>query len=162
MINKQNLWFATLFSLILILGIYYVTLADDNLLLENIEMTDSPVIEFTESDSLMAIRIATDEKNLKAMEEYELILLDDAATLEEKNDAYENIQTLKNKQSKTEEIETKIKSEFNMDSVVDINNDQINVTIAGNNHDSLIANNIIRLIQSMYDAQMYITVKFEG
>ena len=26
MINKQNLWFLTLFSLILILGIYYVTL----------------------------------------------------------------------------------------------------------------------------------------
>ena len=29
MINKQNLWFLTLFSLILILGIYYVTLHNE-------------------------------------------------------------------------------------------------------------------------------------
>ena len=29
MINKQNLWFITLFSLILILGIYYVSIDDE-------------------------------------------------------------------------------------------------------------------------------------
>ena len=29
MINKQNLWFVTLFSLILILGIYYVSIDDE-------------------------------------------------------------------------------------------------------------------------------------
>ena len=29
MINKQNLWFLTLFSLILILGVYYVTIPND-------------------------------------------------------------------------------------------------------------------------------------
>ena len=31
MINKQNLWFVTLFSLILVLGIYYVTMGDETL-----------------------------------------------------------------------------------------------------------------------------------
>ena len=31
MINKQNLWFVTLFSLILVLGIYYVTMKDESL-----------------------------------------------------------------------------------------------------------------------------------
>ena len=29
MINKQNLWFVTLFSLIIILGIYYVSIDDE-------------------------------------------------------------------------------------------------------------------------------------
>ena len=29
MINKQNIWFMTLFSLILILGVYYITLPND-------------------------------------------------------------------------------------------------------------------------------------
>ena len=29
MINKQNLWFITLFSLILVLGIYYVSMGDE-------------------------------------------------------------------------------------------------------------------------------------
>ncbi len=162
MINKQNLWFATLFSLILVLGIYYVTIADSTLLTETIQNEDSPVIEFTETDSLMALRIAIDEETFSAIEEYENILLDSAATIEEKNDAYENIEALKTKLSKSEEIENKIKTEFKLDSVIEIKNDQINITIAGNSHDSLLANNIIRTVQSMFENQMYITVKFEG
>ena len=39
MINKQNLWFLTLFSLILILGVYYVTLPNE--LLEKINIEDT-------------------------------------------------------------------------------------------------------------------------
>ena len=31
MINKQSLWFVTLFSMILVLSIYYVTMKDDTL-----------------------------------------------------------------------------------------------------------------------------------
>ena len=31
MVNKQNLWFVTLFSLILVLGIYYVSMSDESL-----------------------------------------------------------------------------------------------------------------------------------
>ena len=33
--NKQNLWFLTLFSLILVLGIYYVTMPNELLLGKN-------------------------------------------------------------------------------------------------------------------------------
>ena len=29
MINKQNLWFLTLFSLILVLSVYYITMPND-------------------------------------------------------------------------------------------------------------------------------------
>ena len=29
MINKQNLWFFTLFSLVLVLGVYYVAMPND-------------------------------------------------------------------------------------------------------------------------------------
>ena len=37
MINKQSVWFVTLFSLILVLSIYYVTMNDNSLasILEN-------------------------------------------------------------------------------------------------------------------------------
>ena len=31
MINKQNLWFISLFSLIMVLSIYYLTMSDDTL-----------------------------------------------------------------------------------------------------------------------------------
>ena len=35
MINKQNLWFLTLFSLILVLSVYYITMPNDLLLTNN-------------------------------------------------------------------------------------------------------------------------------
>ena len=40
MINKEHLWFLTLFSLILVLSVYYVTMPSD-LLLSNQEFKDS-------------------------------------------------------------------------------------------------------------------------
>ena len=36
MINKQNLWFLTLFSLILVLSVYYITMPND-LLVNNVK-----------------------------------------------------------------------------------------------------------------------------
>ena len=35
MINKQNLWFLTLFSLILVLSVYYITMPNELLLAHN-------------------------------------------------------------------------------------------------------------------------------
>ena len=35
MINKQNLWFLTLFSLILVLSVYYITMPNELLLTNN-------------------------------------------------------------------------------------------------------------------------------
>ena len=46
MINKQNLWFITLFALILILGIYYISLPESTL----------PVFENTETKLDNAIK----------------------------------------------------------------------------------------------------------
>ena len=45
MINKQNLWFVTLFSLILVLGIYYITMKDETLSVLAGENDVSKVVE---------------------------------------------------------------------------------------------------------------------
>ena len=42
MINKQNLWFLTLFSLILVLSVYYITMPSE-LLLNNGYLNDTIV-----------------------------------------------------------------------------------------------------------------------
>ena len=89
MINKQNLWFITLFSLILILGIYYVTMGDDALKDLTTEIEDSAQVSVNASDIIVALRVEEDEEILQAMQNYQDILLDDTATLEEKNDAYD-------------------------------------------------------------------------
>ena len=40
MINKKNLWFLTLFSLILVLSIYYITMPNELLITNNDEIID--------------------------------------------------------------------------------------------------------------------------
>lgn len=41
MINKKSLWFLTLFSLILVLSVYYITMPSELLLTNNTELKNS-------------------------------------------------------------------------------------------------------------------------
>lgn len=161
MINKQNLWFVTLFSLILVLGIYYVTMGDETLSVLAGENNVSSPVEVKASDVIVALQVASDERVLKEMNEYQSILLDDTATIEEKNDAYNALQALSNSKSECEKIKKMITEKFKYDSFIKIDGDAISITIASKEHSKEIANKIIREVQNMYDKQKYITVKFE-
>ena len=77
MINKQNLWFITLFSIIMVLSIYYLTMTDDalssfNVPSNNDETTD---VVIPESDTLIALKVADEEKMVAKISELENILL---------------------------------------------------------------------------------------
>ena len=162
MINKQNLWFVTLFSLILILGIYYVSIDDEVasvLKAENVN-DNKEVIEISESDILVALEVEKDEEKQALMTEYQNILLDTNSTMQEKNNAYENIQKLNDSTSDEEKIKDKINKQFNLKSFVKINGNNISIVIASNQHDNILANSIIRSIQELYEDNKYITVKF--
>ena len=163
MINKQNLWFLTLFSLIMVLSIYYLTMSDDTLSTLNVSSDDTgatDVVISEENDTLVALKVADEEELLARMEELENILLSDVATLQEKNEAYEELQTLNKTESEKEAIVKLIKDQFKLDSVVKIDNNNITITIASTTHDATLANNIIRSVQGLYDSDQYITVKF--
>lgn len=164
MINKQGLWFVTLFSLILVLSIYYVTVKDDDLLAlaTSSTTTNAEVVETTESSVLVSLRVQDEEEMLAEMESLQTILLDNTASLQEKNDAYDSLQALNATKGKEESLEKKIKDTFNLDCFIKIKNDQISVTVASQEHNSTLANNIIRAIQEEYDTKMYIVVKFQG
>lgn len=99
---------------------------------------------------------------LAEMESLQTILLDDTASLQEKNDAYNSLQTLNATKGKVEALEKKIKEKLNLDCFIKIKNDQISVTVASKEHNSTLANNIIRTIQEEYENKMYIVVKFQG
>ena len=161
MINKQNLWFVTLFSLILVLGIYYVTMGDETLSVLAGENNVSSPVEVKASDVIVALQVDRDKAVLKEMNEYQSILLDDTATIEEKNDAYNALQALSNSKSECEKIKKMITEKFKYDSFIKIDGDAISITIASKEHSKEIANKIIREVQNMYDKQKYITVKFE-
>ena len=163
MINKQNLWFLTLFSLIMVLSIYYLTMSDDTLSTLNVSSDDTgatDVVISEENDTLIALKVADEEELLARMEELENILLSDIDNLQEKNEDYEELQTLNKTESEKEAIVKLIKDQFKLDSVVKIDNNNITITIASTTHDATLANNIIRSVQGLYDSDQYITVKF--
>lgn len=166
MINKQNLWFLTLFSLILVLSVYYITMPNDLLSkavsTEEKEKKNEKVEETVEEiSSLTAMRVSLEEERQGMMDDLQEQLTSDAISSEEKNNAYEQLKYLNTLQSKEEELEKQIKKEFKLDSFVKIDNTNISVVCVSSKHDNGLANDIMRLIQSGYEDKMYITVKFQ-
>jgi len=168
MINKQKLWFLTLFSLILVLSVYYITMPSELLSSSKTietnkeELEEEINLEIEESDSLAVLRMADDEERLKEMEDLRLVLTNVDSTIEEKNNAYEKLKLIEEVKGKEEKLEEKINKEYNLSSFVKINNNQIKVTVNAKEHDHKLANNIIRSIQDEYQEKMYITVKFQA
>lgn len=162
--NKQNLWFITLFSIILVLSIYYISMPSN--ILEEYTNTkndnsDTTVNEIIPSTSLVALRVASDEELLNNINNLQNTITDKEKTVAEKNNAYEELMTLNENKGLEENIESKLKEKFEYDSFVKINKDQINIVISSTKHDKLIANNIIKEVQSMFDTKKYITIKFQ-
>ena len=72
------------------------------------------------------------------------------------------LKDLNYKKGKTNQIENLIKEKFNLNSCVKIEGDKINITVDDNDANTEKANNIIKAVQSIYETQMYITVKFQN
>ncbi len=161
MINKQSLWFLTLFSIILVLSVYYIAMPNNTLATLKENITDAETINIKETDSLASLRVLDDEEITNTMNELQSILLNDKATLEEKNNAYEKIQNINSNKGKEESIEKLILDNFKLQSFVKIDKDNIKITISKKDVDVKLANQIIRKIQEQYTNKMYITVKFQ-
>lgn len=163
MINKQSMWFLTLLSLVLVLGVYYVTMPND-LLSSKIEGEDTEKqvnVKVSEGDILIAMRANRDEKVSASIEELQQVLTSESSTTEEKDKAFEELKVLNLNIGKEEELETKIEEEFGIKSYIEINNDNIKVVINSKEHDASLANKIMRSVQEEYKEKMYITVQFE-
>src|SRR5574344_467829 len=161
--NKQNLWFISLFSIILILCIYYITIPSN--LMESVENVIEPVndtvVSATESSTLVALRVENDETVMNQINDLQNVIIDNTKSTEEKNSAYEELKTVNINRGKEENLETIIKNDFNYESFIKIDKDQINIVINGTEHNKEIANNIIKRIQKEFNSKKYITVKFQ-
>ena len=171
MINKQNLWFLTLFSLILVLSVYYITMPNELLLTNNTAKVDNTTssektkeeatVSIEESEVLVALRVNLEEERQEIKADLESLLTNSTATTEEKNNAYEQIQTLNQITSQESAIENKIKKKYNMPSFVKIEDKQVTVVIDNDKHDTTLANNIMRLVQEEFKDKIYVTVQFK-
>ena len=170
MINKQSLWFLTLFSLILVLSVYYITMPSDLLVSNNsnylkTEETNKEIDDvkttIKESELLVTMRVNLEEERDKEVKELKSTLTNEDATSEEKNNAYEQIKIITNLSSKEKELEKKIKNKFDIDSFVKINNNDIKVVAVKKEHDVNLANSIMRLVQEMFEQKVSVTIEFE-
>ena len=169
MINKQSLWFLTLFSLILVLSVYYITMPNELLLTNNnhylTEETNGEVddtnVMIEESELLVTMRVNLEEERSQKLETLRSTLTNEEATSEEKNNAFEQIKYITDLKGQEENLEKKIKKEFHLECFIEIDNNEVKVIAIKENHDSNLANQIMKSIQSEFSNKMYITVKFE-
>ena len=162
MISRGNLWYLTLFSLILVLSIYYVTMPND--LLKDasvVEEEKEKVVEVDEVDSLVALRVSLEEERQNSINTLQEQLLSDVLGVNEKNNIYEQLKYLNELQSKEAEIEEEIKKQYNINCFIKIDNSDVESVCISDKHDKKLANNIMRLIQDKYKNKMYISVKFQ-
>ena len=165
MINKKNLWFLTLFSLILVLSIYYITMPSELLLttkdkISNVttkkvktnEKNSKKISkEVKEADVLDAMRIESDTVMKEEIEKLQLVINNEKSSVDDKNKAYDEMKKINNNRAMEENLEKKLKEELKLDSYIKIDDNKIQVTINENSHDISIANKIMRNIQSNFD-----------
>ena len=167
MINKKNLWFLTLFSLILVLSIYYVTMPNELLITNNgnvVNKDESNVnkeVNISESNIISALKVEDDNQVLNDINNLKEKLTNSDISIEEKNLVFEELKTLSNNSSKEETIESKIKATYSYDNFVKIDSDQVRVVVGAKDHNVELANNIMRLVQGEFNKKMYISVEFQ-
>ena len=174
MINKQKLWFLTLFSLILVLSVYYITMPSELLTTakvndkteeknkkENIK-TNKIKTKVDNTNSLTALQVELDEERQALAAEYNEVLTNKDTSTEEKNNAYNGLKEIDNVKAKEEDLEKKLKKEFKLDSFIKIDGSNISVTIKKKDHDYSLANNIMRLISKEFKTKVYVSVKFQN
>lgn len=161
MINKQKLWFLTLFSLILVLSVYYVTMPSNLLSVSDIKEDATPTINMEDANILDVLKEENNERVAKEIESLRKIVVDVETNIDDKNIAYEKIQKLEENKGKEEKIVSLIKEKLGFDTYVEIKNAKVNVVVSNKEHSYKIANDIIKLVSSSFDSDKSVTVKFQ-
>lgn len=161
MINKKNLWFLTLFSLVLVLSVYYITMPNELLVTNNTETIDKVEMNVEEASVVEALKTEDNTNTLEEINKLKETIANKEATTEDKNEAFDAIKTLNQISSKEELLEEKIKTTHNLDSFIKIDGDQIRVVVDSDDHSNTIANNIMKTIQNNFDTKQYISIQFK-
>ena len=165
MINKQGLWFLTLFSLILVLSIYYITMPNEMFLTNNNTATEEEKVsevsnEVETSNYITVLKMEYETERDKQLKSLEQVLNSGDSSASDKNTAYETIKNLNNIKGLEEQLEMKIKKELELNSFIKATDNEISIVVEKDKHDVKLANQIMRMIQEEFDNPMTISVKF--
>ena len=121
----------------------------------------TPTVEIEESEVLVVMKEAYETEYLKELDALRLVLTNKDSSVDEKNEAFDKMKKLNINKTKETELEKKIETEFSLKSFIKIENDQIKVVVEAKEHNTELANKIMRFIQNDYENKMYITVEFK-
>lgn len=167
MINKKNIWYLTLFSLILALSVYYVTMPSEALLdvYQNIEKNElekeDQNVVVSETDLIAVHHLEEETAVSKELDLLKMKLVDINSTIEEKNEVYDKIRDIEKEKTLELEIEKTIKQDLGYKSFVKIADKEIDVLVSAKNYDITLASKIMNLVQKKFANSKYVTVKFE-
>ena len=163
MINKKNLWFLTLFSLVLVLSIYYITMPNEifsgNIGSEISDSIDSEV-SIDETSVVAALKVEDDASVMEEINNLKEKLTNSEVSIDDKNAAFEELKLINKNSSMEETIELNIKEVCECDNFVKIDGDKVRVVLDYDDESLGTANKIMRLVQDEFDEKMYISVKF--
>ena len=107
------------------------------------------------------MRVNKEEEREEQIKNLRTKLTDEETSSDEKNNAFEQIKYITNLNTKEKALEEKIKKEFDIDSFIKIDNNNIKIVAIKKDHDVTIANNIMKSIQAEFDNKMSISIQFE-
>ena len=155
----------TLFSLILVLGVYYVTMPNELFVSNNgvvnvdLEETEEVSVEKEESDCVSSLKIELEKKREEEMRLLEEKLNDEISS-DEMNDAYDKIKEIATYKGLEELISSKIDKNYDLESYVEVGNKNVSIVLSCDKHDVSFANEIMRLAQNEFKERVTVTVKF--
>ncbi|MEF9961608.1 MAG: hypothetical protein RR863_03575 [Erysipelotrichaceae bacterium] len=154
--NKQAFAFLTLFSLILLLSVYYVTLPPDDALVMKVE--DPTKVAPKDNADVLKKNIEKDnEKEIKKNGE---IIANDKVKGELKQEALVKIDQLKQQRQNEEELVLKLK-EIGYQSVVEIKDKNCKVSIFKQKANKEVAGKIIKQIDEWTKKKYFTEVSFK-
>lgn len=163
MVNKQKIWFLSLFSLILILSVYYITMPNE--LLQTVSSESSKIETITNTSELSkldTLQVELDEQRAAKRAEYNEVLTNEKSTTDDKSKAYDDIKKIDDLKAKEENIRKIITNELKLKSFVKIEEKSVYIVINNKEHDYSLANKIIKLVSKEFADDYYISVKFDN
>lgn len=186
MLKKQTVWLLTMFSLVVVLSVYYVTSPQlteevafeqkeeannekdlkptDEVMQEEVANEEEVTVEqnnATSDDLFTALRLEIEDERSKLRQELNAIVASNNVSAEEKNKAIDRLQQLSNIAEKEAVLETLIKSKGYDDALVRAHENQVHITVKAKEHSEKAANEIIQLVQSEFGRVQDVAVRFQ-
>ncbi|MGM0844297.1 MAG: SpoIIIAH-like family protein [Bacillota bacterium] len=183
LLKKQTVWLLTMLSLVIVLSVYYVTSPTQQATdMANVEegttgQNEETSVENEETAAQGEVDIVTEaagdevfetlrmeflDQRSKSREELETKVASADLSIEEKNEAIEQMEQLRDLATTETVLESLIKSMGYEDALVRADGEQVRVTVKAKEHSATDANQIIRLVNDeLGGAMQKVAVHFQ-